>query len=71
MSLFPTDRWTDDVEDVRGDMFFWARRRGSDGWEVGVGYWCKDGGWAGSTSGRTGEEYRATRFHPFPQPPHQ
>lgn len=69
MTLFPTDRWTKDVYSLRGDMFFWASPNDRGGWSVGVGYWCKDGGWAGSTGGRTGEEGRATHFHPFPEPP--
>lgn len=63
------DLWTKNVEDLRGDMFFWAHPNNRGGWSIGVGYWCKDGGWAGSEFGRTGNEHLAIRFHPFPDPP--
>lgn len=68
VSLFPSNLWQD--EPIKGDMFIWAYRNDRGGWNIGLAYWCKDGGWAGSTSGRTGQEHLATKFHPMPEPPH-
>lgn len=68
--LFESELWTKDVQTLRGDMFihtFWDGERQT--WMTGVGYWCRDGGWAGSEVGRTGREHLATHFHPFPTPP--
>lgn len=66
-TLFPSDLWR--KYPPKGEMFIWAHRNGRGGWDIGLGYWCKDGGWAGATHGRTGREHLATDFHPMPEPP--
>lgn len=71
-ALFESDLWTDSPEPYRGEMFIWAYWSSRNAnWSIGLGYWCKDGGWAGGEYGRTGKESRATRFHPMPTPPRQ
>lgn len=69
MSLFPSDRWTKDVESLRGDMFIWARKKRDNTWALGLGYWNVSGGWSDAYGSETSRF--ATRFHPMPEPPPQ
>lgn len=66
-ALFKSDLWQ--REPIKGETMFIHTYWDGKYWQTGLGYWCKDGGWAGSQTGRNGREHLATHFHPMPEPP--
>lgn len=70
MKMFESDLWTTErptPKSTNNQMFIWAYRWEGD-WKIGLGYWTvTEGQWHDAYGGDA--KYRATWFHPMPEPP--